>query len=93
MNEIKIVPYGNLNDPDGLIKELDNYRNTYSRQGGSGTGGKNRIGSRAIQSRGGPPVNPMEPTGPKYSYNEDRPQTRGNQSHVSGTASGGTRNR
>lgn len=31
MNEIKIVPYGNFNDPDGIIKDLDNYRNTYSR--------------------------------------------------------------
>jgi hypothetical protein len=61
MNEIKIVPYGNFNDPDGIIKDLDNYRNTYSRQGGGSNQNRNRIGSRAMQSRGGPPVNPMDP--------------------------------
>jgi hypothetical protein len=61
MNEIKIVPYGNVNDPDGIIKDLENYRSTYSRQGGSGTNNRNRIGSRAIQSRGGPPMNPVDP--------------------------------
>ena len=33
----------------------------------------------------------MEPRQPKYTYNEERPMTRGNQSHASGTAGGGTR--
>ena len=33
----------------------------------------------------------MEPKHPKYTYNEERPMTRGNQSHASGTAGGGTR--
>jgi hypothetical protein len=32
----------------------------------------------------------MYPRQPKYTFNEERPMTRGNQSHADGTAGGGT---
>lgn len=52
---------------------------------------KKRVGSRGIMSRGRPPMpeNPMAIPLPKYTYTEDRPQTRGaNAPGTTGTRGG-----
>lgn len=89
--DIKIVPFGGSIGSMGSPVRI----NTQKMQDFIGTSSK-RVGSRGIISRGGRPspgkpnaIDSMQPAMPKYTYTEERPQTRGNNSQTQ--TAGGTR--
>ena len=105
LNYIKIVPFGDLPDSHLFSSKKDKqnaqeFAAAFDKGFGS-TDKQSRIGQRLSSRRISRDPNQdqgssgfMQPSMPRYTYGEDRPQTRGNQSHAasaSGTAASGTR--